>query len=113
MKITSRVEPDLLVGFLGCPDTPEPSTTPFAKRKNSSLEEPWLECAGKYRPGELAQPDCVAPGLGYDAQSRRHNISDYKALITGTAAANNHGLVAKEKPSVCMCSLNRICVLYT
>lgn len=44
--------------------------------------------------------DCVAPGPGYVAQSRRHNISDYTAIITGMAtahSANNRDVVAKEK----------------
>ena len=46
------------------------------------------------------QLDCVAPGPGYVAQSRRHNISDYTAIITGMATAhraNNRDVVAKEK----------------
>ena len=45
-----------------------------------------MESAGKHRV-ELMRPNCVAPGLGYDAQSRRHNISDFIARTAGMATA--------------------------
>ncbi len=55
-----------------------------------------MECCGKYRPESCAAKLC-SPGLGYDAQPRRHNISDYTAIITGMATANSSDGVAKKK----------------
>lgn len=50
--------------FLGCPDTPEPSATPFSeKEKNSSFEEPQVECTGKYR-AERRAAKSRSPGAG-------------------------------------------------
>lgn len=55
-----------------------------------------MECTGKYRLVSCAAKLC-SPRLGYDAQSCRHNISDYTAIITGKATAHINGVVAKER----------------
>ena len=83
-------ELELLLMPIGCPDTPEQSTTPFSYRgKIHHLRSLWMECTGKYRPGCYAAKKC-SPRLGYDAQSRRHNISDYTTVITGMATAHSN-----------------------
>lgn len=65
-------------------------------RKNSSPQEPLVECTGKYRLVSCAA-NCVALGLGQDAQSCRHNISEYTVIITGKATAHRNGVVAKQR----------------
>lgn len=87
---------DHLFLFLGCPDMPVTSTTPFTGGKIHLLRSfEWnvLENTGWW----AVQPNSVTPRLGYDAQSCRHNISDYTAIITGKATAHRNGAVAKER----------------
>lgn len=76
-----------------------------------------------------SQPNFVASGLGYDAQSRRRYISDYTAIITGMVTAHSNvvqttvmSLLRKRlylnsfypgngvDDWVCLCFSNLICI---
>lgn len=90
--------------FLGCPDMLERGTTPFSERGKKiphlkSLRWNVLENTER----SAGRPNRVAPGLGYDAQSRRHNSRDFITISKRMAAAqrtpsvNKLDVVAMEK----------------